>query len=67
VLTLWAAVVAERLGFARSPSRVRPRSSRARRIPCTEHFRPAVPPGARGWGAAGTLDLEAIKRLAKSK
>ncbi len=30
-----------------------------------EHFRPAVPAGVRGWGAAGTLDLEAIKRLAK--
>jgi len=29
-----------------------------------EHFRPAVPGGVRGWGAAGTLDLDAIKRLA---
>lgn len=31
-----------------------------------EHFRPAVPPGVRGWGAAGTLDLDAIERLANS-
>ncbi len=31
-----------------------------------EKFRPAVPPGVRGWGAAGTLDLAAIRRLAKA-
>jgi hypothetical protein len=30
-----------------------------------EHFRPAVPAGVRGWGAAGTLDLDAIRKLAK--
>ena len=30
-----------------------------------EQFRPKVAPGVRGWGAAGTLDLEAIRRLAK--
>ncbi len=30
-----------------------------------EHFRPAVPPGVRGWGAAGTLDLDAISKLAR--
>jgi len=30
-----------------------------------EKFRPAVPAGVRGWGAAGTLDLKAIERLAK--
>ena len=29
-----------------------------------EQFRPAVPEGQRGWGAAGTLDLEKIRRLA---
>jgi hypothetical protein len=29
-----------------------------------EHFRPAVPAGVRGWGAAGTLDLDAIRKLA---
>ena len=29
-----------------------------------EQFRPSVPPGTRGWGAKGTLDLEAIRRLA---
>ncbi len=30
-----------------------------------EQFRPAVPAGQRGWGAAGTLDLDSIKGLAK--
>jgi hypothetical protein len=30
-----------------------------------EKFRPAVAPGVRGWGAKGTLDLAAIRRLAR--
>ena len=30
-----------------------------------EHFRPAVAPGVRGWGAAGALDLDAIRGLAR--
>ena len=30
-----------------------------------EKFRPAVPAGTRGWGAKGTLELEAIRKLAK--
>src|SRR5258708_3908579 len=29
-----------------------------------EQFRPEVPEGQRGWGAAGVLDLERIRRLA---
>ena len=29
-----------------------------------EQFRPAVPAGQRGWGAAGLLDLDAIRDLA---
>jgi hypothetical protein len=29
-----------------------------------EQFRPEVPEGTRGWGAAGLLDLERIRRLA---
>jgi len=28
-----------------------------------EQFRPSVPAGARGWGAKGTLDLDAIREL----
>jgi hypothetical protein len=31
-----------------------------------EHFRPEVPPGRRGWGAAGTLDLNLILTLARA-
>jgi len=29
-----------------------------------EQFRPAVPPGVKGWGAAGTLDVGRIRALA---
>ncbi len=29
-----------------------------------EQFRPSVPEGTRGWGAKGTLELEAIRKLA---
>jgi hypothetical protein len=32
-----------------------------------EQFRPAVAPGVRGWGAAGTLDLESIRGLARKQ
>jgi hypothetical protein len=31
-----------------------------------ESFRPAVPPGLRGWGAASTLDLDRIEELARA-
>ncbi len=30
-----------------------------------ERFRPEVPPGVGGWGAAGTLDLGVVERLAR--
>ena len=32
-----------------------------------EQFRPAVPAGESGWGAAGTLSLAKIRKLAKGK
>jgi hypothetical protein len=32
-----------------------------------ERFRPAIPGGKRGWGAAGNLDLTLIERLAQEK
>ena len=35
-----------------------------RAYPLYEAFRPAVPPGKRGWGAAGELDLERVRSLA---
>jgi hypothetical protein len=31
-----------------------------------EQFRPQIPPGVRGWGAKGTLDLKFIRSLAGS-
>ena len=30
-----------------------------------EQFRPSVPPGVRGWGARGDLDLEKVKALGR--
>jgi hypothetical protein len=36
----------------------------ARGFALYERFRPAIPPGVRGWGAKGTLDLAKIRRLA---
>jgi len=32
-----------------------------------ERFRPVVPAGQKGWGAAGTLDLDLIRRLTKQR
>lgn len=32
-----------------------------------EAFRPAIPAGVRGWGAAGVLDLDAVRKLAARK
>jgi hypothetical protein len=31
-----------------------------------EKFRPEIPPGKKGWGASGKLDLEAIRKMAGS-
>lgn len=30
-----------------------------------EHFRPAIPRGTKGWGAAGILHLDAIRKMAR--
>jgi hypothetical protein len=32
-----------------------------------EQFRPAIPAGEAGWGAAGTLSLARIRKLAQEK
>ena len=32
-----------------------------------EKFRPEIPPGKKGWGASGKLDLDGIRKLAQSK
>jgi hypothetical protein len=31
--------------------------------PLYEKFRPEIPPGKKGWGASGKLDLEAIRKM----
>jgi hypothetical protein len=36
----------------------------ARAYELYEQFRPRIPPGVRGWGAAGDLDLDLIRSLA---
>jgi hypothetical protein len=36
-----------------------------RAYPLYEKFRPEIPEGKKGWGAAGELDLDAIRGLAK--
>lgn len=45
---VWAAVVAERLGHDWEH----------------EKFRPRIPEAAKGWGAAGEMDLDYIRSLA---
>ena len=32
-----------------------------------ERFRPEIPPGKKGWGASGKLDLDFIRKMARSK
>jgi hypothetical protein len=32
-----------------------------------EKFRPEIPPGKKGWGASGKLDLDRIRNMARSK
>ena len=38
-----------------------------RAYPLYESFRPEIPPGTRGWGAKGTLDLDLIRSLAPKR
>ena len=42
-----------------------PREIAARAYHLYEQFRPEIPAGVRGWGAAGELDLDRIEALAK--
>lgn len=43
-----------------------PRKLAAEAYKLYEEFRPSVPAGVSGWGAAGKLDLDAIKQLARA-
>ncbi|MGH2619219.1 MAG: hypothetical protein ACRDHG_01440 [Anaerolineales bacterium] len=44
-----------------------PKALEAQAFPLYEKFRPQIPEGTRGWGAAGELDLGQLRRLAKRK
>jgi hypothetical protein len=55
---VWRAM--ERLATSLSPEELNQRG-----FGLYEAFRPAIPPGARGWGAAGELDLNRIADLAR--
>jgi hypothetical protein len=41
----------------------RPGDLEVRAFELYEAFRPRIPPGKRGWGVAGVLDLERIRSL----
>jgi hypothetical protein len=56
---VWAAM--EQLAASRSPEELNRRG-----FTLYEAFRPAVPAGARGWGASGELDLDQIIGLTRS-
>ena len=43
----------------------RPEALREAAYSLYERFRPAIPPGRRGWGAKGELDLELVRSLAE--
>jgi hypothetical protein len=91
VLTLWAAVVAEVLGFEHdealtlgravaglnayskgvslglfhpTPREVKELAEKAYTL--YEKFRPEIPPGKKGWGASGKLDLDFIRKMASA-
>ena len=70
VLTLWAAVVAERLGFNPDEALVKscePDDLAERAFALYERPRPDIPAGKKGWGAKGTLDLQLIPSLEPAK
>jgi hypothetical protein len=52
----------EALADAHTPSQLA-----ARAYPLYEQFRPDIPEGKKGWGAAGDLDLDYIRSLADKK
>src|SRR5437867_12033554 len=61
----------EALGAARDAMKalagsMSPRDLRERAFGLYEEFRPKVPPGKRGWGAGGALDLGLIRAMARS-
>ena len=90
-MTLWAAVVAEVLGYEHdealtlgravagpnayskgvSLGHFQPTAREAKELAekaCAlyEKFRPEIPPGKKGWGASGKLDLDLIRKMASA-
>ena len=71
VLILWAAVVAEQLGYHREEALTQLARSLSlselalRGYELYEAFRPEIPPGKKGWGAAGRLDLDRIRAMSR--
>ncbi len=53
-----------RAAMERLAGSISPKELNQRGFGLYEAFRPAVPAGARGWGAAGELDLDRITGLA---
>jgi hypothetical protein len=53
------------VGEARLARSLPPREIALRAYRLYEVFRPEVPAGVRGWGAAGELDLDRIEALAE--
>jgi hypothetical protein len=56
---------AARRAMANLAGALPPRELAAGAYALYEKFRPEIPPGVSGWGAAGTLDLDAIEKLAE--
>jgi hypothetical protein len=54
-----------RAAFETLAASLPPSELAARAFQLYEAFRPAIPPGARGWGAKGVLDLAKVRSLAR--
>lgn len=59
------ALPAVRAAFEALAHSMPPRELEKRAYDLYEEFRPEIPEGVRGWGAAGVLDLDAIRARAK--
>ena len=56
---------AARRAMANLAGALPPRELAVRAYALYEKFRPEIPPGVSGWGAAGVLDLDEVEQLAK--
>jgi hypothetical protein len=51
--------------FQATPREVKERAEKAYAL--YEKFRPEIPPGKKGWGASGKLDLDLIRKMASAR